>query len=178
MKKLLAGKDEIDALIEGIARSIANDIGLAELSETALIGIQAKGVVLASRLSVKLKEITGTDVLAGSLDISMYRDDIGMKKSIAAVRETCIPFDINDRLIILTDDVLHTGRTIRAALDALTDYGRPSYIKLAVLVDRSGREFPIQADFRGMIHKVSDGRRISLEWEETEGLDALYLIDG
>ncbi len=114
-----------------------------------LIGIRTRGVVLANRLKKAIETIEGKTVLTGILDITMYRDDLTRIGTNPVVRETLIDFDINGKCIILVDDVLYTGRTIRAALDALTDFGRPGKIELAVLIDRGHRELPIRADFVG-----------------------------
>lgn len=114
----------------------------------ALVGIVTRGDVLAQRVATKIEQIEGTRVPCGSLDISFYRDDLAHRLA-PEVHTTTIPFDVNGCTIVLIDDVLFTGRTIRAALDAIMDYGRPSEIKLAVLVDRGHRELPIRADFVG-----------------------------
>ena len=100
-----------------------------------------------------------------------------MRKSLPSINETIIPFDINNRVIILADDVLQSGRTIRAALDAITDYGRPGLIRLAVLIDRGLREFPIQADFVGSRLDVPVGRRVKVKWQEIDGVDAVCSIE-
>lgn len=114
-----------------------------------LIGIRTRGVLLAERLKKAIKDIEGIDVPMGILDITLYRDDLTLVGVKPVVRQTQIDFDISDKRIVLVDDVFYTGRTIRAALDALTDFGRPAKIELAVLVDRGHRELPIRADFVG-----------------------------
>ena len=106
------------------------------------------------------------------LDITMYRDDIGTRNMLPRIHETIIPFDVNDRVIILVDDVLSSGRTIRAALDALTDYGRPGLIRLAVLVDRGDPEFPIRADFVGFNVSLPAERKVLVNFEDIPGMDA------
>jgi pyrimidine operon attenuation protein/uracil phosphoribosyltransferase len=115
----------------------------------ALVGIRTRGVILAQRLKNAIKEIEGVDVPTGVLDITLYRDDLTLISAKPLVRETSIDFDITDMKIVLVDDVFFTGRTIRAALNALVDFGRPAVIQLAVLVDRGHRELPIRADFVG-----------------------------
>jgi pyrimidine operon attenuation protein/uracil phosphoribosyltransferase len=118
-------------------------------SDLALVGIRTRGVPLARRLARALKEINGHDVPTGALDITLYRDDL-MRNAVGpqpVIRRTEIPFSIDDRKILLVDDVLYTGRTIRAVLNELFDYGRPASVALAVLVDRGGRELPVQADY-------------------------------
>ena len=114
-----------------------------------LVGIRTCGVHLAKRLSVKIKEIEKSDVPVGILDITLYRDDILTRKEHPAVRKTDIPFDLTGKVVVLIDDVLFTGRTIRAAMDGLMDLGRPALIKLAVLIDRGHRELPVRADYVG-----------------------------
>jgi pyrimidine operon attenuation protein/uracil phosphoribosyltransferase len=114
-----------------------------------LVGIAARGDDLARRLAEEILRIEGRAVPVGALDITFYRDDIGIRAEAPEVHETRIDFDVNDRVVVLVDDVLFTGRTIRAALDALVDFGRPTAIQLAVLVDRGHRELPIRADFVG-----------------------------
>jgi pyrimidine operon attenuation protein/uracil phosphoribosyltransferase len=114
-----------------------------------LVGIRTNGVYLARRLAAKLAEIEKADVPLGELDITLYRDDLSTKKDHPRLRRTEIPFDLNDRAVILVDDVLFTGRTIRAAMDGVMDLGRPRSIQLAVLIDRGHRELPIRADYVG-----------------------------
>jgi len=114
-----------------------------------LVGIRTRGVVLADRLQQLIKQIEGIEIPLGILDITLYRDDLTLIDTQPQVRETLITFDISDKKIVLVDDVLFTGRTIRAALDALIDFGRPSSIQLAVLIDRGHRELPIRADYVG-----------------------------
>ncbi len=119
------------------------------VSGLCLMGIRTRGVVLAERLKTFIKQIEGHEIPAGILDITLYRDDLTMVSTQAVIRETQIDFDITDKKIVLIDDVLFTGRTIRAALDALIDFGRPAQIQLAVLIDRGHRELPIRADYVG-----------------------------
>jgi pyrimidine operon attenuation protein / uracil phosphoribosyltransferase len=121
------------------------------VEDLALVGIRTRGVPIAKRLARAIREINGHDVPTGSLDITMYRDDL-MRHAVGpqpVIRKTEIPFSIDDKHILLVDDVLYTGRTIRAALDALIDFGRPKVIQLVVLVDRGHRELPIKADYVG-----------------------------
>lgn len=115
----------------------------------ALVGIRSGGVVLARQLAERIREIEGTDVPVGIIDITLYRDDLSVGTHHPTLGRTEISFSIDDRVIVLVDDVLYTGRTVRAAMDALIDFGRPRMIKLAVLVDRGHRELPIKPDFVG-----------------------------
>ncbi len=114
-----------------------------------LVGIRTRGAVLAERIQKAVAEIEGVELLRGILDITLYRDDLTRIANQPIVHETCVDFDITDKRIVLVDDVLFTGRTIRAALDALIDFGRPECIQLAVLIDRGHRELPIRADYVG-----------------------------
>ncbi len=139
----------------------------------ALIGIRARGVPLAERLAANLKTAGGHDVPTGTLDITLYRDDL-MKHQVGPqpiLRRTDIPFSIDGRTIILVDDVLYTGRTIRAALDALIDFGRPNAIQLVVLVDRGHRELPIRADYVGRNVPTSRQQSVQVRLLEIDGRD-------
>lgn len=146
----------------------------SNLGELLLVGIQRGGVVLAKRLSRILSTPEGT-IPVGSLDINMHRDDLNHRAT-PTVHPTEIPFDINDKAVVLVDDVLFSGRTTRAALDALTDLGRPKRIELAVLIDRGHRELPIQADYIG--HRISTelADRVSVELDET-GDQSVVLLE-
>jgi pyrimidine operon attenuation protein/uracil phosphoribosyltransferase len=139
------------------------------------MGIQRGGVHLARRLAARIKVIEGVEVPMGSLDITLYRDDISLRKKHPVVRKTDIPFDINDKVIVLVDDVLFTGRSIRAALDALMDFGRPAQIQLAVLIDRGHRELPIRADYAGKNIPTSRIETIDVQLEEDGGADRVLL---
>ncbi len=144
-----------------------------------LIGIRTRGVILAERLKKAIETIENKVVLNGVLDITLYRDDLTMVGAKPLVRETLIDFDINDKSIVLVDDVLFTGRTIRAALDALTDFGRPGKIELAVLVDRGHRELPIRADFVGKNVPTSRTQKIRVVLSESDNLiDEVVLEEG
>ena len=147
------------------------------LDELALVGIRTRGVPLARRLARTLKEINGDDVPTGALDITLYRDDL-MRHPVGPqplVRRTEIPFSIDDRKILLVDDVLYTGRTIRAALDALIDFGRPRAIQLIVLVDRGHRELPIKADYVGKNLPTSLKQSVQVRLQEIDGTDEIVI---
>jgi len=142
-------------------------------NELALVGIRTRGVPLARRIARSLREINGDDVPTGALDITLYRDDL-MRQPVGpqpVVRRTEIPFSIDDRRILLVDDVLYTGRTIRAALDALIDFGRPRAIQLVVLVDRGHRELPIKADYVGKNLPTSPRQSVQVRLQEIDGQD-------
>ncbi|HEX5069151.1 MAG TPA: bifunctional pyr operon transcriptional regulator/uracil phosphoribosyltransferase PyrR [Vicinamibacterales bacterium] len=139
----------------------------------ALVGIRARGVPIAERLAAALKGLTGVEVPTGALDITLYRDDL-MRHAVGpqpVIRRTEIPFSIDDRLILLVDDVLYTGRTIRAALDALIDFGRPKAIQLVALVDRGHRELPIRADYVGRNIPTSQQQSVQVRLVELDGRD-------
>ena len=150
------------------------------LDELALVGIRTRGVPLARRLARSLKEINGDDVPTGALDITLYRDDL-MRQPVGPqplVRRTEIPFSIDNRKILLVDDVLYTGRTTRAALDALIDFGRPSSIQLIVLVDRGHRELPIKADYVGKNLPTSSEESVQVCLQESDDRDEVLLQGG
>ena len=142
--------------------------------DLALVGIQRGGVFLAQRLGLLLKEILGQAVPNGSLDVSMHRDDIGTQAT-PDVHPTVIPFDVTGRTVVLVDDVLFSGRTARAALDALNDFGRPQRVQLAVLIDRGHRELPIKADFVGKNVPTSLRERVNVQLKEDGGQDIVTL---
>jgi pyrimidine operon attenuation protein / uracil phosphoribosyltransferase len=147
------------------------------LNELALVGIRTRGVPIARRIARALKEINGDDVPTGALDITLYRDDL-MRHPVGPqplVRRTEIPFSIDDRKIMLVDDVLYTGRTIRAALDALIDFGRPRVIQLIALVDRGHRELPIKADYVGKNLPTSLRQSVQVRLQEIDGTDEIVV---
>ena len=165
-KTHLMDAEEISALIERIAQDICDKNHHAGRDNFVFIGIHRGGVPLAERLLKNIEKKSGFLPPLGTLDISMYRDDIGMRKTLPCIYETNIPFDINGKTLILVDDVLQSGRSIRAALDAITDYGRPAIVRLAILLDRGLREFPIQADYVGKFVDVSPDERLRINWSE------------
>ena len=147
------------------------------IGDLALVGIRERGVPLARRIAVELNRISNTDVPTGALDITLYRDDL-MRHAVGPqplVRRTEIPFSIDDRRILLVDDVLYTGRTIRAALDALIDFGRPKGIQLVVLVDRGHRELPIKADYVGKNLPTSLSQSVQVHLAEIDGRDEVEI---
>jgi pyrimidine operon attenuation protein/uracil phosphoribosyltransferase len=140
------------------------------------VGIRARGDLIAARLHEAIRRNEDVDVPLGSLDITLYRDDLTRIGPAPVVRESVIPFSVDDRIVVLVDDVLFTGRTIRAAMDALVDYGRPRAIRLAVLVDRGHRELPIRADFVGKNVPTSATDDIRVHLAEVGGADAVELV--
>jgi pyrimidine operon attenuation protein / uracil phosphoribosyltransferase len=145
--------------------------------DLVLVGIAARGDDLARRLAGQILDIEGTKVPVGALDITFYRDDIGLRAEAPEVHETRVDFDVNGRTVVLVDDVLFTGRTIRAALDALVDFGRPRQIQLAVLVDRGHRELPIRADYVGKNVPTRPDQAVSVLLAEVDGEDAVEMGD-
>ena len=173
--KELVNKKDIDRIISRIAHEIIEkNKGIEDL---CFIGIHRGGVHLAKRLVQKIAEIEGTSIPMGSLDISFYRDDIGMRREQPVVRKTDIPCDITNKKIILVDDVLFTGRSIRAAMDALMDFGRPAQIQLAVLIDRGHRELPIRADYVGKNIPTSLNEFVEVKLKEIDGVDRVAICE-
>jgi len=147
-------------------------------NDLVLIGLRSRGVDLARRLAQELKIINGADVPVGTLDVTLYRDDLGRVGLQPVVRTTDIPFPINEKRVVLVDDVLYTGRTIRAALDSLIDLGRPRLIQLAVLVDRGHRELPIRADYVGKNVPTSRQEQVQVLLTEEDGVDGVLIVKG
>ncbi|MGE4566013.1 MAG: bifunctional pyr operon transcriptional regulator/uracil phosphoribosyltransferase PyrR [Victivallaceae bacterium] len=172
-KKELFNAGRLQEALERIAGEILAGVS-ADPDDFALVGLYRQGVPLAERLGAEIERRTGRSPLIGKLDISMYRDDVGLRSGLPLIRETVIPFDMQDMKVILVDDVLTTGRTIRAALDALTDYGRPALIRLAVLVDRGQPEFPIRADYTGFNVRIAPDHKVVVELAENDDCDAIW----
>jgi pyrimidine operon attenuation protein / uracil phosphoribosyltransferase len=148
-----------------------------QLGELALVGIRTRGVPMARRIAHAIHDINGHDVPTGALDITLYRDDL-MRHAVGPqplVRKTEIPFSIDEKRILLVDDVLYTGRTIRAALDALIDFGRPKSIQLVVLIDRGHRELPIKADYVGKNLPTSLAQSVQVHLSEIDGRDEVEI---
>lgn len=150
-----------------------------DFSRAAIIGVQPRGVLLADRIYKQLQQILGkTDIEYGKLDITFYRDDFRKKGKPMIADETDISFSLENKNIILIDDVLYTGRTIRAALDAMLDYGRPADVELLVLIDRRlQRHLPIQAKYIGKVIDSITSEKVKVEWKETDGADKVWIVD-
>ena len=174
--KILLDGDRLQRTLVRMAHEIAEhdpDVG-----DMALVGIQRRGVELAERLASHLEQFYGSRPVTGAIDITFYRDDLdtrGPAYDQPVVHSTSIPFDVQDRRIVLVDDVLFTGRTIRAAVEALFDYGRPAAVQLAVLVDRGHRELPIRPDFVGKNVPTSRSERVEVRLMELDGVDEVTL---
>lgn len=172
--KILMNSHDIERSLTRMALQIMEDN--REEKKLALIGIYSGGVYLAERLKKIIADQEGFDIPVGSLDITLYRDDWSLISQNPIVKTTSIPFSVEEYTLILVDDVLYTGRTIRAALDAIMDLGRPRSIKLAVMVNRgSGRELPIKADYLGMDILESAEAHVNVLLKEKEGEDAVIL---
>ena len=172
--KVLLQAEEIRRALSRIAHEIVEHNRGAE--NVVLVGIQAKGAPLARRLAGSIEDLESAEVPVGRLDITLYRDDLEREHFRPNVRETQIPVDLTEKNVVLVDDVLYTGRTIRAAMDAVMDYGRPRTIQLAVLIDRGHRELPIRADYVGKNVPTSRTEEIELHLLETDGKDEVILV--
>jgi pyrimidine operon attenuation protein / uracil phosphoribosyltransferase len=174
-KAKLITKDDYKRIITRLAHEIIEkNRGIDDL---VIIGLRTRGAFIADRLLQKIEEIEGMDVPTGYLDVTLYRDDFRTRLKQPEVQVTNIPFQIDEKSIVLVDDVLFTGRTIRAALDALMDYGRPNKIMLAVLIDRGHRELPIKADFVGKNVPTSIGEEVRVKIAEVDGEDCVNLVE-
>jgi pyrimidine operon attenuation protein/uracil phosphoribosyltransferase len=173
MPKELLDADSIARKIDDIAGRILADYEGKTLP--ALIGIQTRGVSLAKRIAERIKSKTGSEPAMGSLDITLYRDDLDENPIRPVVKGTDILFDINGREVLLVDDVLFTGRTIRAALDAIADFGRPARVRLATLVDRGNRELPICPDYTGLTISAESDKRVQVQLKEVDGVDLVFI---
>jgi pyrimidine operon attenuation protein / uracil phosphoribosyltransferase len=163
--------DDIRRALTRIAHEVIERDKGAE--DVVLVGIADRGDDLARRLAAEVSRIEGTEVPVGVLDITFYRDDIGLRAEAPEVHETRIGFDVSGKTVVLVDDVLYTGRTIRSAMDALMDLGRPRKIQLAVLVDRGHRELPIRADFVGKNVPTNRNDDVRVQVQEVDGADAV-----
>jgi pyrimidine operon attenuation protein / uracil phosphoribosyltransferase len=172
-KALILDKEGIDKAIKRMAHEIIERNG--DKSDIAIIGIKYRGAFIGERLVKAIKSIIKRDIPLGALDITLYRDDLTEVAEQPIVHSTDIDFDIDEKTIILADDVLFTGRTIRCALDALIDFGRPSKIQLAALIDRGHRELPIRADYVGKNVPTSQNELIEVRLKESEGKDEVVI---
>jgi len=172
-KATILTKEEIARAITRISHEILEKNEGPE--GLAIVGIRTRGYVLAERIAQAISRIDGSSVAVGALDITLYRDDLSVVAEQPIMHKTEIDFDIEDRNIILVDDVLYTGRTIRCALDALIDFGRPKSIQLAVLIDRGHRELPIRADYVGKNLPTSQKELVQVKLQEIDGDDSVFI---
>jgi pyrimidine operon attenuation protein/uracil phosphoribosyltransferase len=174
-KAQLMSASEIDRTLVRLAHEVLEKT--KDLDQLAFIGIRRRGVPLAQRLSQKIETLENRKVPVGILDINLYRDDLSTVDIKPVVSATEIPFEVAGKDIILMDDVLYTGRTIRAALDALFDHGRPARVQLLVLIDRGHRELPIEAKFVGRSVQTSDIEIIEVKFQEIDGMEKVLLVE-
>jgi len=175
MTKLIADASSIERTVARMAHEILEkNRGVENL---ALIGIQTRGVILAERILKAIESIAGKKIPMGILDINLYRDDLTRVSEQPVIRKTEIDFDLDNKTIVLVDDVLYTGRTIRSALDALVDFGRPKRIELAVLIDRGHRELPIRADFVGKNIPTNENEIVHVCFIETDEKDEVVVAE-
>src|SRR3989442_117419 len=174
-KGRLMSSSEIDRTLVRLAHEIVEKANGIE--NLGLVGIRRRGVPIAQRLAALIKTIEKADVLVGTLDINLYRDDLSTAGPKPVVVKGAIGFDVNDKHIILIDDVLYTGRTVRAALDALFDHGRPARVHLLVLIDRGHRELPIEAKFVGRTVQTADNEIIEVKFQEIDQMEKVLLVE-
>lgn len=174
MKKLLTDRQFRDALTN-LFKSIES--ALPKGVPLAVVGIRTRGEILARRAARRLSTVRGKAVDLGILDITFYRDDLSLRKGMPLVRATEINFDLDGKVVLLIDDVLQTGRSVRAAMDALMDFGRPRAIRLAVLIDRGGRELPICPDFLGAEVTAPTDKRVQVKLKEIDGQEGVFLVE-
>ena len=173
MEETILTEQEISDLIHTLAVQIHRS---ENLDNFVMVGIRTGGAFLAQRLKTKLKEIASVDIPTGVIDITLYRDDWTRISNTPIVGKTELPFSLNDADVLLVDDVIFTGRTIRAAMDALIDFGRPKRIRVAALVDRGGRELPILANFVGIHREATPEEMINVYLKEKEGMDRAVVV--
>lgn len=175
VERKILDKDEIEKIISENAEKVFNDIG--DIDNFAIIGIHTRGVELSERIRLKMETLAGRSIKHGILDISFYRDDLVTRGKLPVLKETLIEFNINKKNILLVDDVLFTGRTTKAALETLTAFGRPYIIRLFILVDRGGRELPIQPDYCGYSIQTEEDDQVRVRLSGTDKVeDAVYIV--
>ncbi len=174
VKSQIMDKDQIERSLQRMAHEIIEQN--RGLEKIRLVGIRSRGVPLAERLSSYLKLISNQEVPVGILDITLYRDDLSTISHQPVIKGSAVDFEIEDAVVVLVDDVLYTGRTVRAAIDALMDFGRPKQIQLAVLIDRGHRELPIKADYVGKNVPTSKEEIIKVSLEEIDGEDSVKIV--
>ncbi len=175
VKTQLMSASEMDRTLVRLAHEILEKTG--DLDRLAFVGIRRRGVPLARRLAAKIEAIEGRKIPVGTLDITLYRDDLSTVADRPVVSGTEIPFPVTGKDIVLMDDVLYTGRTVRAALDALFDQGRPARVQLLVLIDRGHRELPIEARYVGRHVQTADNEIIEVKFQEVDGTEKVLLVE-
>ncbi|MEL7361834.1 MAG: bifunctional pyr operon transcriptional regulator/uracil phosphoribosyltransferase PyrR [Bacteroidota bacterium] len=184
VKAHLMDADDLDRTLNRLARQIVEHlddslpVGAAEPADRlALVGMQTRGVFLAQRLRAKIEAFEGLTLPFGKLDATLYRDDFRRRLRQPVVQPTDIPFDVYDRRLVLVDDVVYTGRTTRAALDALMDLGRPASVRVLCMIDRGLRELPIRPDFVGRTVPTTPGEEVRVRLTEADGVDGVWLVE-
>lgn len=174
--RVLLGTDEFKLTLSRLCYQLIENHN--DFSETVFIGIQPRGINVAKRLVKELEKITGSSILCGNLDITYYRDDFRHQKEPLTAHSTDIDFIVEGKKVVLVDDVLYTGRTIRAALEALMHFGRPESVELLALIDRRySRHLPIQPDYVGRVVDTISSQKVKVEWDEIEGTDRVILLE-
>ncbi len=171
--KVIMNANQIEEAINNISSDIMKEFG--DVSNVAIVGIQTRGVEIAKRIKRNLETRSGKEIKMGTLDITFYRDDLATRGVLPAIKETTITFNITKKIIILVDDVLFTGRTIKAALETLMSFGRPQIIRLAILVDRGNRELPIQPDYCGITLHTKVGDKVKVRLKEIDNQEDTVL---
>jgi len=174
-EKVVLDRDDMRRTLVRIAHEIAEKNPSQQL---AIVGIHRRGATLAARLRELVAELVGDDVPLGDVDIAFYRDDVALRPSVPVVHASHIGFPLEQRTIVIVDDVLYTGRTVRAAIDAIFDYGRPARVQLAVLADRGHRELPIRPDYVGKNLPTAREERVNVRVEELDGVDEVTISPG
>jgi len=174
-KRQLMTASEIDRTLVRLAHEVLEKT--EDLEQLAFIGIRRRGVPLAQRIAAKIESLEGRQIPVGILDINLYRDDLSTVSTQPVVNSTEIPFSVTGKDIILTDDVLYTGRTVRAALDALFDHGRPARVQLLALIDRGHRELPIEARYVGRVVQTTANEIIEVKFQEIDGTEKVLLVE-
>lgn len=174
-KAQLMSASEIDRTLVRLAHEILEKT--EDLDKLVFVGIRRRGVPLAERIAAKIRTLENRDIPVGTLDINLYRDDLSTVGQAPVVKTTQIPYSVTGRDVVLMDDVLYTGRTIRAALDALFDHGRPSRVQLLVLIDRGWRELPIEARYVGRMVQTGANEIIEVKFNEIDGMEKVLLVE-
>ncbi|HEY2536247.1 MAG TPA: bifunctional pyr operon transcriptional regulator/uracil phosphoribosyltransferase PyrR [Solirubrobacteraceae bacterium] len=175
-EKAVLREDDVRRALTRIAHEIVErNPGAEDVDAPALVGIHRRGAFLARRLQESLEELLGTEVPLGDLDIGFYRDDVARRPEAPVVHASHIDFDVDGRTVVIVDDVLYTGRTVRAAIEALFDYGRPARVQLAVLADRGHRELPIRPDYVGKNLPTSRDEHVYVRLQELDGVDKVTI---
>ncbi|MEM8559494.1 MAG: bifunctional pyr operon transcriptional regulator/uracil phosphoribosyltransferase PyrR [Bacteroidota bacterium] len=179
VKAHLMDADDLDRTLNRLARQVVEHLDdEAEAGDRlALVGMQTRGVFLAQRLRAKIEAFEGLTLPSGKLDATLYRDDFRRRLRQPVVQPTDIPFDVYDRRLVLVDDVVYTGRTTRAALDALMDLGRPASVRVLCMIDRGLRELPIRPDFVGRTVPTTPGEEVRVRLAEVDGVDGVWLVE-